>query len=69
MSGDSEAPPTYYYSGITFNPSFYQSASDYLTKTTAKNYFLTYPIQVRKVSRKVQSSPPIKAVHLALPST
>jgi hypothetical protein len=44
MSGDSEAPPTYYFSGITFNPSFYQSASDYLTKTTAKNYFLTYPI-------------------------
>ena len=43
MSGDSEAPPTYFFSGITFNPSFYQSASDYLTKTTAKNYFLSYP--------------------------
>jgi hypothetical protein len=44
MSGDAEAPPTYYFSGITFNPSFYQSTSNYLTKTTAKNYFLTYPI-------------------------
>lgn len=29
MSGDTEAPPTYYFSGITFNPSFYQT-SDYL---------------------------------------
>jgi hypothetical protein len=44
MSGDSEAPPTYYFSGITFNPDFYQSTSgSYLTQTTAKNYFLTYP--------------------------
>ena len=44
MSGDSEAPPTYYFSGITFNPDFYQStSSDYLTQTTAKKYFLTYP--------------------------
>jgi len=44
MSGDSEAPPTYYFSGISFNPDFYQtSSSDYLTKTTAKKYFLTYP--------------------------
>ena len=44
MSGDSEAPPTYYFSGITFNSTFYTAASgDYLTKTTAKQYFLSYP--------------------------
>ena len=44
MSGDSEIPPTYYFSGITFNPSFYQSSSsDYLTLETAKSSFLTYP--------------------------
>jgi hypothetical protein len=44
MSGDSEAPPTYYFSGITFNPDFYQSSSgDYLTLATAKSNFLTYP--------------------------
>ena len=44
MSG--ELPPTYYFSGITFNPSFYPSSStgDYLTETTAKKLFLTYPI-------------------------
>ena len=40
--GDSETPPTYYFSGITFNPSFY--SSDYITKTTGKKYFLSYPI-------------------------
>ena len=41
-----ELPPTYYFSGITFNPSFYPSSStgDYLTETTAKKLFLTYPI-------------------------
>ena len=27
MSGDSEAPPTYYFSGITFNSTFYTAAS------------------------------------------
>ena len=44
MSGDTEIPPTYYFSGITFNPSFYQSTtSDYLTKATGKQYFLSYP--------------------------
>jgi len=45
MSGDSEAPPTYYFNGITFNPSFYESttSSKYLTLATAKNIFLTYP--------------------------
>ena len=44
MSGDSEAPPTYYFNGITFNPDFYQAASgDYLTFETAKSSFLTYP--------------------------
>ena len=40
----SETPPTYYFSGIKFNPSFYQSTSgDYLTLATAKSSFLTYP--------------------------
>ena len=39
MSGDSEAPPTYYFNGITFNPDFYQTSStfssgDYLTPST-----------------------------------
>ena len=44
MSGDSEAPPTYYFGGITFNPSFYQQATtNYLSLDTAKNIFLTYP--------------------------
>ena len=43
MSGDSEVPPTYYFSGITFNPDFYQSSGDYLTLATAKSNFLTYP--------------------------
>jgi len=44
MSGDSEAAPTYYFSGITFNPDFYTSStSTYLTKTTAQKYFLSYP--------------------------
>jgi hypothetical protein len=44
MSGDAETPPTYYFSGITFNPTFYQSSStDYLTLATAKSNFLTYP--------------------------
>jgi len=44
MSGDSEAPPTYYFNGITFNPSFYESttSSNYLTLATTKNIFLTY---------------------------
>jgi hypothetical protein len=44
MSGDSEAPPTYYFTDITFNPSFYSTATgNYLTATTGKNYFLSYP--------------------------
>ena len=44
MSGDIELPPTYYFSGITFNPSFYQSSTgNYLTLATAKSNFLTYP--------------------------
>ncbi len=44
MSGNAETPPTYYFSGITFNPSFFtSSSSDYLTKQTAKSYFLSYP--------------------------
>ena len=37
-------PPTYYFNGITFNPSFYQSDDDYLTIKTAKSSFLTYPL-------------------------
>jgi hypothetical protein len=36
-------PPTYYFDGITFNPTFYSSSSDYLTKSTGKSYFLSYP--------------------------
>ena len=39
-----ETPPTYYFSGINFNQSFYtSSSSEYLTKQTAKSYFLSYP--------------------------
>ena len=39
-----EIPPTEYFSGITFNKDFYQStSSDYLTASTGKNYFLSYP--------------------------
>ncbi len=48
MSGDAEIPPTYYFSGITFNPSFYQSfSSEYLSLATAKSNFLTYPTAQR----------------------
>ena len=43
MSGDSEAPPTYYFSGITFNPDFYTSGSDNITNDEVKKKFLTYP--------------------------
>ena len=44
MSGNTETPPTYYFRGIKFNPSCYtSSSSDYLTKQTAKSYFLSYP--------------------------
>jgi len=40
----SEAPPTYYFDGITFNPTFYSSSSsDCLTTSTGKSYFLSYP--------------------------
>ena len=43
-SGDSEPAPSYYFSGIIFNPDFYVSASStYLTQATAKLYFLSYP--------------------------
>jgi len=43
-SGDSEAPPTYYFDGMTFNPDFYTSSSStYITKITGKKYFLSYP--------------------------
>ena len=39
-----EIPPTDYFTGIKFNPDFYQSSSsDYLTASTAKSYFLAYP--------------------------
>ena len=41
----SEIPPTDYFNGITFNPDFYQSSSsDYITASTGKSYFLSYPI-------------------------
>jgi len=44
-SGDSEIPPTYYFDGILFNPDFYKSAlSDYLTASSGKKLFLSYPI-------------------------
>jgi hypothetical protein len=40
----SEIPPTEYFTGISFNPDFYQSSSEeYLTASTAKSYFLSYP--------------------------
>ena len=39
----SELPPTYYFTNITFNPSFYSSGSDNLTNEEAKNNYLTYP--------------------------
>ncbi len=40
----SEIPPTDYFNGITFNPDFYQTtSSDYLTASTGKSYFLSYP--------------------------
>ena len=39
-----ELPPTDYFTGISFNPDFYQStSSDYLTASTVKSYFLSYP--------------------------
>ena len=38
-----ESPPTYYFSGITFNPDFYTGAETYLTATTGKKHFLSYP--------------------------
>ena len=41
----SELPPTDYFTNISFNPDFYQSSSsEYLTASTGRNYFLTYPI-------------------------
>ena len=48
MSGDSEAPPTYYFNGITFNPDFYQSTSGDLVSinaganTTGNNYVFSH---------------------------
>ena len=40
----SEIPPTYYFDNISFNPDFYQSSSDdYLTATTGKKIFLSFP--------------------------
>jgi hypothetical protein len=41
----SELPPTDFFNGISFNKSFYQSSSDdYLTASTGKKIFLSYPI-------------------------
>ena len=40
-----EIPPTDYFNGISFNKSFYQSSTDeYLTASTGKKLFLSYPI-------------------------
>ena len=39
----SELPPSYYFSGITFNPTFYSSGSDNITNEEAKKNYLTYP--------------------------
>ena len=40
----SEIPPTYYFDNIIFNSDFYQSSSDdYLTATTGKKIFLSFP--------------------------
>ena len=39
----SELPPTYYFTDITFNPSFYSSGSDNITNEEAKKNYLTYP--------------------------
>ena len=36
MSGDSEAPPTYYFSGITFNPTFYTASGKTLKSIIAE---------------------------------
>jgi hypothetical protein len=39
-----ESPPTYYFSGITCNPDFYTGTTGtYLTATTGKKHFLSYP--------------------------
>ena len=39
----SELPPTYYFTDITFNPTFYSSGSDNITNEEVKKKFLTYP--------------------------
>ena len=39
----SELPPTYYFTDISFNPSFYSSGSDNITNDEAKKNYLTYP--------------------------
>ena len=39
----SELPPTYYFTDITFNPSFYRSGSENITNEEAKKNYLTYP--------------------------
>ena len=40
-----EIPPTDYSNGMNFNKSFYQSSTDdYLTASTGKKLFLSYPI-------------------------
>ena len=41
--GDAQSPPTYYFYKITFNPSFCSTTSEYLTATTGKKLFLSYP--------------------------
>jgi hypothetical protein len=39
----SELPPTYYFTDISFNPSFYSSGSDNITNDEAKKNYLSYP--------------------------
>ena len=39
----SELPPTYYFTDITFNPSFYSSGSENITNEEAKKNYLTFP--------------------------
>jgi len=42
MAGTSELPPTEYFSGINFNPTFYSSGSDNITTEEAKSLILSY---------------------------
>jgi hypothetical protein len=39
----SAIPPFPYFNGITYNPSLFSSSTDYITATTGKKLFLSYP--------------------------